>query len=1067
MILNRSGNPALSPDGKIIVTGINPENGKPAMVQRWEAATGQPIGTPLPHAASVTSVAFTPDGKQFVTGCRDGTVRLWDTATGKFIGERFRQVQVIVSGVDVSPDGRTLAVATNIETRLDRQGYGYLVDLASGKPISPPLRHKGALLSVVFAPTGKTVLSASLDGIAQLWEAVTGLPVGLPLRHPHGVLTARYSPDGRSILTGCRDGVVRTWDAATGSELAGAHLVNKHGVQHLAISPDGAMLLAATGWEYTSGTIQLCRRPQSLSRTATKTRDASVRASWIARDATSFFSRQLVSYSPDARYVLTGGHDGFANLNDAATGQPAYLRGPSVAPFRHAWKRVAVIAFSPDGRCFATASIDSAARGDAHLWSAATGMPIGAPLPQINYVAAMAFSPDGKILATGGYDCMVRLWNTATGAQIGPNLPQRDIVLTLALSPDCRTLAVGHAADYSGSTGTVLLDVETRKFIGTPLQGPFMTICFSPDGRRVLTATESTLRLLDAASGEPSGPALHEPAAVNQAVFRQDGRMILLGCADGTVRLRDPSTGKTIGAPMLHPYQAQTVAFSPDREGKLILAGYADGSARLWDRATQKPLGPPVLQSLPIIGVAFGPDGRSFLTTSTDGNTRRWPVPLAAEESVEQLALRLQVRAALEMGEGQTVVKLAPADWQRRRELLNAQISDSDVARSGDRATSEVGDRATSEMRDRAASEVSDRARSESDAYHEARARDAEQDGDCFAAKWHLDRLIAGQDGKGNASRWILYARRARCLMVEGDRFAEAEADYDRALKHASRQELSNWYRHCMADCLAAKHWPAALWYLDQVIAAEPNDWRLFADRAFVLEKLDRKKERESDLIQATQLGADSNFLIRLAEEYAQHGAWTKSAAAIALARERGQTTIEITHAHSLLCLKTGDQHAYREVCTRFLDAAESTPPANRANSLAWLCAIGPDAVADYAQPIALAELAVANALPGAKSGVLNTLGAILYRAGRHRDAVARLHEGIRARNGEAGVHDWIFLAMAHHRLGEIGESRKSLAKAEQFPLDKQAFSWDRLEIEVLRSEAIRLIAGKPDGRKN
>ena len=634
--------------------------------------------------------------------------------------------------------------------------------------------------------------------------------------------------------------------------------------------------------------------------------------------------------------------------------------------------------------------------------------PIGLPLPQINYVAAMTFSPDSKILATGGYDRAVRLWDTATGAPIGPVLPQRDIVLTLWFSPNGRTLAVGHAADYSGSAGTVLWDVATRKPIGPPMPGPNAIIRFSPDGRRVLTATESIVRLWDAGSGAPLGPVLIEPAAINQVVFRPDGQMILLGCADGTVRLRDPSTGKTIGAPMLHPFQAHAVAFSPDPQGKLILAGYADGSARLWDRATQKPLGAPVFQSSAIYAVTFAPDGRSFVTTSADGNTRCWPVPTATSETVDQIALRLQVRTALEMGEGQTVVQLAPAEWQRRRQLLAARDASSTSTLTFDRA------------------------------FHEARARDAEQDGDWFAAKWHLDHLIAAQNQKPEASAWLLYARRARCQLADGAHVDQAAAEYERALKRGSRQELSNWYRHCQVECRSAKNWTAALWYLDQVIAAEPNDWQLFADRAIVHEKLDRRPEREADRSQAVKLGADSSFLLQLSEDYAQEGEWKKSAASMALARERGDTSIGTAQSHALLCLKADDLAGYRQVCAGIVAKAAPMPSVGAANTLAWVCAIGPDAVADYTKPVASGELAVRLASPGSKYGVLNTLGAILYRAGRYREAITRLNEGIHASNGDGGIHDWIFLAMAHHRLDETIQARKFLAKAIQYPLDNQ-----------------------------
>src|SRR5262249_13985535 len=152
-----------------------------------------------------------------------------------------------------------------------------------------------------------------------------------------------------------------------------------------------------------------------------------------------------------------------------------------------------------------------------------------------------------------------------------------------------------------------------------------------------------------------------------------------------------------------------------DAEGRLLLAGYVDGSAQLWDRATRKPLGPPVLQSRPIAAVAFLPDGRSFLTTAQDGDTRRWPLPAATEEPCDLLGLRLQVRTGVEMGEGQAVVPMRQAVWEQRR---------AELARREGAAAGAIGDRE----------------------FHEARARDAEQDGAWWAARWHLDRLIPAQE---------------------------------------------------------------------------------------------------------------------------------------------------------------------------------------------------------------------------------------------------------------------------------------------------------------------------------
>ena len=70
---------AFSPDGTRIVSGSDDST-----VRVWDAATGRPVGQPLNgHTGSVTSVAFSPDGKRIVSGSEDKTVRVWDAATGQ------------------------------------------------------------------------------------------------------------------------------------------------------------------------------------------------------------------------------------------------------------------------------------------------------------------------------------------------------------------------------------------------------------------------------------------------------------------------------------------------------------------------------------------------------------------------------------------------------------------------------------------------------------------------------------------------------------------------------------------------------------------------------------------------------------------------------------------------------------------------------------------------------------------------------------------------------------------------------------------------------------------------
>jgi WD40 repeat protein len=95
---------AFSPNGKQVVSGSHDET-----VRLWDAATGAPLQTLEGHTSWVTSVAFSPDGKQVVSGSHDETVRLWDTATGAPL-QTLEGHTSLVRSVAFSPDGKLLPI---------------------------------------------------------------------------------------------------------------------------------------------------------------------------------------------------------------------------------------------------------------------------------------------------------------------------------------------------------------------------------------------------------------------------------------------------------------------------------------------------------------------------------------------------------------------------------------------------------------------------------------------------------------------------------------------------------------------------------------------------------------------------------------------------------------------------------------------------------------------------------------------------------------------------------------------------------------------------------------------
>ena len=105
----------------------------------------------------------------------------------------------------------------------------------------------------------------------------------------------------------------------------------------------------------------------------------------------------------------------------------------------------------------------------------------------------------------------------------------------------------------------------------------------------------------------------------------RDGKHIVSGSADDTVRLWDIDTGQPIGQPITgHTEQVTSVAFSPD--GKRIASGSYDKTVRVWDAATGQPVGQPITgHTGAVYSVAFSPDGHQIVSGSLDTTVRVWP----------------------------------------------------------------------------------------------------------------------------------------------------------------------------------------------------------------------------------------------------------------------------------------------------------------------------------------------------------------------------------------------------------------------------------------------------------
>ncbi|HXD87525.1 MAG TPA: protein kinase, partial [Urbifossiella sp.] len=411
---------AFSPDGKLLATG-----GRNGNLKFWDMSTKKVIQSLTGRSGAVLDSCFSPDGRYLAYCGADGTVRVWNVEAGieRFV---FRGHSSAVESVRFSQDGRRLVSSSPSEgivktwdlTRHPeystfarvggRTDQRVRVRDLTGKANSTRLARTGPdLEALAFHANGKQIVSVSLGGTLQTWDASTGLlerqqslPISDELVSP-AVLYA-FSSDGERLGARAREDarVAKTWDVASGEERV-AFRGHTMPISALRFSGDGRRLVTCA---CDSGSPD---RPHEI-----KVWDAAT-----GQALANLTGRGLLfnaAFSPDGRWIAVGGQDGLLLLADwAKPGAVAKLTGHS--------GHVAALTFSPNGRLLAAAGIDQTLK----LYELEGFIPSTGVSPKgIHAFEAvppslcdLAFSPDGRRLVGITHE-VVKIWEVHTHREV-------------------------------------------------------------------------------------------------------------------------------------------------------------------------------------------------------------------------------------------------------------------------------------------------------------------------------------------------------------------------------------------------------------------------------------------------------------------------------------------------------------------------------------------------------------------------------------------------------------------------------------------------------------------------
>ena len=587
-----TGKIAFSPDGRFLAVSARND------IKILDFSTGKLLHTLEGHTGDIYSVSYSPNGNYVVSGSWDKTVRIWNANSGECVNTLEGHTKS-VSSVSYSPDGKYIATGSweyNGDDKTVR-----IWDASSGECVKMFEGHTKSVRSVSYSPDGKYIATGNADKTVRICNVSSGKCVKTLEGHTKSVRSVSYSPDGKYIVSGGYDGTVRIWDVSSVECVKTPEGQSNNTKSENSSSIGNSIATGSDDKTGDDGRTVSVDKTRSVDKT-TQIQDASSgeRVKTLEGHTDYVLS---VCYSPNGKYIASGGVDENIRIWDASSGE-------CVKTFEGHTDRVLSVCYSPDGYYIASGSMDRTVR----IWDISNGECVKTLKGRMSWFYSVNYSPDGKFIASGSEDNTVRIWDTSNGECVKTLKGHKYDVYFANYSPDGKFIASG-----GGDENIRIWDASSGECVQL-LKGNtnhIFSVSYSPSGKYIASGSmDNTVKIWNTTSGECVKTLIGHKNNVRSVSYSPDGKYIVSGSEDSTVRIWDASSDFCVRTLCGHTDGILSVSYSLG--GKFIASGSMDDTVRIWDVSSIEHVKTPEGQSNNTISENYSPYENSIATGSDE-----------------------------------------------------------------------------------------------------------------------------------------------------------------------------------------------------------------------------------------------------------------------------------------------------------------------------------------------------------------------------------------------------------------------------------------------------------------